>query len=170
VLVQVCVPFHVRFMMASAMRLPFFETFWEWAGIISVSTSGRDLSGVREALKHLASGGVVGIFPEGAIERPPRRLLAFMPGTSLLITKGKAPVLPIAIDGTPYTSTAWGSLFRTSRSRVRIGKPMTFPHGTPSQTIVNALETWFVTTLGWPIEAQTQVTQPSAFSTPRRAE
>lgn len=155
VLVQAVVPFHIRFMMASAMRLPFFETFWDWAGIISVSPSGRDLSGVREALAHLKAGGVVGIFPEGAIERPPRRLRPFMPGTSLLITKGRAPVLPIAIDGTPYTPTAWGSLVRTSRSRVRIGPLMSFPQGTPQQTIVQTLEAWFANTLEWPIEPQT---------------
>ncbi len=156
VLVQASVPFAIRWMMASKMRLPIFEAFWEWAGIISIDTSGRDLGGVREALRHLRQGGVVGIFPEGAIERPPGVLLPFMHGAGMLISKSGATVLPIAIDGTPYAAKAWGSLWRTSRSRLRVGPTVRFPRSTGAAEIATELETWFRNTTGWSMATRTK--------------
>ncbi len=164
VLVQASVPFSIRFMMATKMRLPIFEVFWEWAGIISINTTGRDLGGVREAMRHLRGGGVVGIFPEGAIERPPGVLLPFMHGAGILIGKSGAGVLPVAIDGTPYAAKAWGSLWRRSHSRLRFGPVMRFDRGTPGPEIVARLQTWFEGTLGWPVATQTKSTSEAAFS------
>ena len=158
VLLQASVPFPIRFMMATKMRLPIFEVFWEWAGIISITTSGRDLGGVREALRHLRDGGVVGIFPEGAIERPPQVLVPFMAGTGILIGKSGAKVLPIAITGTPYAAKAWGSLWRRSRSRLRVGPVVEFDRGTPAAAIVVELQAWFEKETGWPVGTRTAPT------------
>jgi len=166
VLVQASVPFPIRFMMATKMRLPIFEVFWEWTEVISITTSGRDLGGLREALRHLQGGGVVGIFPEGSIERPPRVLTPFMAGTGILIGRSGARVLPIAITGTPYAAKAWGSLWRRSRSRLRVGPVVEFEPDTPAAAIVAELQGWFEQETGWPIGTRTV---PASSPTPTRS-
>src|SRR5438128_727908 len=77
----------------------------------------------REAIGHLRAGGVVGIFPEGGIERPPRQVRPFLAGVGLFIKKTKARVLPVVIQGTPVVDPAWASLKHFSHSQVDV-KPM----------------------------------------------
>lgn len=126
VLIQSAAPFEIRWMMAEDMRLPALEGFWQWMRIIFVA---RDLDGdggggdrgesVREAIRHVKDGGVLGLFPEGGIERPERTLLPFMPGLGLIVARTKAPVLAVVVEGTPQVDPAWSSLWRRSRSRIR---------------------------------------------------
>lgn len=120
VLVQAAVPFEIRWMMARDMQPRSLRWLWEFTGVIAVNRGGADLTAARQALRYLAEGGydarggVIGIYPEGGIERPARTVLPFQPGVGLLIHKSGAPVLQVIIDGTPQTPTAWGSLFQRS--------------------------------------------------------
>lgn len=108
-----------RWMMAADMQLSALEPVWRWARIISVARTEGDAASAREALRHLAGGGVLGIFPEGGIERPPRELLPFLPGVGLLIRRSGAAVLPVVIEGTPQVDPAFASFWHTSQPRVR---------------------------------------------------
>ncbi len=119
-LIQAICPFFVRWMMARDMRLPGLELFWQWAEVISVDRAQREIAGAREAIRHLELGGVIGIFPEGMLERPARQIMPFVGGVGLIVHRAKAPVLPIIIEGTPQVDPAWSSLWRTSRSTLRI--------------------------------------------------
>ncbi|HYE03222.1 MAG TPA: lysophospholipid acyltransferase family protein, partial [Phycisphaerales bacterium] len=126
-LVQAAVPFEVRWMMAEDMQVPALRGMWDWLRIIPVhrvqrSTGhprGADARAARLALRHLRDGGVLGVFPEGAIERPAGMLLPFLPGIGFLVRHSRASVLPVVIAGTPQTQTAWGSLLKPSRAVVR---------------------------------------------------
>lgn len=136
VLVQAAVPFEIRWMMARDMMPRLLDPLWDFAGVIPVNRGGADTTAARQALRYLqrgsdridelsapaealGRGGVIGIFPEGGIERPRRTILPFQPGVGLLIHRSQAPVLQVIIDGTPAAATAWGSLTRRSRSRLR---------------------------------------------------
>lgn len=119
VLVQVSCPFEIRWVMALDMRAPRLSFVWDWLAVIFVDRAGRDAAGAREAVRHLRSGGVLGIFPEGRIERPQRQLLPFQAGVGMIIRRSGADALLVSIEGTPTTPTAWGSLWLTSRARVR---------------------------------------------------
>jgi 1-acyl-sn-glycerol-3-phosphate acyltransferase len=66
---------------------------------IPVERSGRDLAATRSALRALADGRAVGIFPEGKIETE-RALLPFQTGVALLAIKTHAPVYPVYLEGT----------------------------------------------------------------------
>ena len=57
-----------------------------------------DLAAYRQALKLLAAGKVVGIFPEGTRSRD-GRLHAGQPGAILLSQRSKAPIVPVGIWG-----------------------------------------------------------------------
>lgn len=118
VLVQAVCPFEVRWVMASDMRHPLGEPMWRWTRTIFVDRTGKDVVGTREAVRHVNDGGVLGIFPEGAIERPPRTLRPFLAGVGLIIRRTGAPVLPVVIEGTPQGPHAWSSLWQRSHSRV----------------------------------------------------
>lgn len=120
VLVQAAVPFEVKWMMGRDMMPAALADLWAFTGVIPVNRNGADTTAARTAMRHLADGGVIGIYPEGGIERPPRTILPFQPGVGLLIKRSGAPVLQVIIDGTPNTPTAWGSLFRRSPRAARL--------------------------------------------------
>ena len=149
VLVQACCPFEIRWVMAEDMRLPAFESFWRWAGIIFVDRRANSAPALREAMRHLEEGGVIGIFPEGGIERPARTVLPFMRGIGLLIARTRAPVLPVVIEGTPQVNPAWSSLWKPSRSRVRFLAPERFD-GCSAAEVATALRQRFIDATGWP--------------------
>ena len=159
ILVQAACPFEIRWMMARDMMLPGLDGLWKWFDVIGVDRQSPrgDPSSAREALRHLQSGGVLGIFPEGAIERPARRLLPFMPGIGLLVKKSRARVLPMVIDGTPESQAAWGSLWRPSRSRIR-ALAITSYEGTTlsAEQIAADLQRRYAECTGWPLEPDAQ--------------
>lgn len=166
VLVQAALPFEVRWMMARDMMLPALDAWWRWIGVIPVERAGDGLAGsdptaAREALRQLQAGAVVGVFPEGGIERPPRTLRPFMPGVGLLVKRAKAGVLPVIIEGTPVTDSAWGSLLRTSRSRVTILPVAAPPEGKcRAEDITRRLFDLYAATTGWPAPSAEQARDP----------
>jgi 1-acyl-sn-glycerol-3-phosphate acyltransferase len=151
VLVQSAFRFEVRWVMANDMQLSKFDWFWQWGRVISVDRGGGDVAGTREAIRHLQAGGVLGIFPEGGIERPPRQIRPFLAGVGLLIKKTKARVLPLIIDGTPTVDPAWASLKHSSHSRVTI-KPMLdySKSGMKAADIADDLRRRYLEWTGWP--------------------
>ena len=118
ILITAAGDFQIRWVMAQDMRLPALAWLWRWQRVIFVSRSGQDRGAVREALAHLEGGGVLGIFPEGGLERPPRQIRRFRRGVGLLIHRSRAPVLPVVIEGTPQIDPAWASLWRRGRARI----------------------------------------------------
>ncbi|MCW5768398.1 MAG: 1-acyl-sn-glycerol-3-phosphate acyltransferase [Phycisphaeraceae bacterium] len=155
VLIQVVCPFEIRWIMAMDMRLPSFEWFWTWARIISIPR-GNELPATREAIRHVREGddghgGVLGIFPEGAIERPERQILPFLRGVGLIIKKSEAIVLPVIIEGTPQVDPAWASLWRPSSSKLTFKQPLDYRgSGLSAEEISADLRRRFVEWTGWP--------------------
>jgi 1-acyl-sn-glycerol-3-phosphate acyltransferase len=150
-LVQAVVPFEVRWVMSSDMRHPALEWLWRFANVIYVNPHGGEVSGAREAIKHVREGGVLGIFPEGGIERPHRRILPFAPGVGFLIRRTGAPVLPVIVDGTPEVDKAWQSIPRRSRARVTF-KPL-IDYGASALSaaqIADDLRNRYLEWTGWP--------------------
>jgi 1-acyl-sn-glycerol-3-phosphate acyltransferase len=154
VLVQAVLPFEVRWIMAGDMAIAPLRRLWTYLHIITVERNGRDLRGLREAMRHLADQGAVGLFAEGHIERPPRHLHAFQPGVGLIIAKSGATVLPIVIEGTPQVDPPWASLFRLSRSTIRILPPIEAAElrtgNASAKQIAERLERRFAEATGWP--------------------
>lgn len=152
--IQASCPFFIRWLMAQRMMLPRYQWVWEWAGIIPVSGSGRELSSARNAMRALEGGDVIGIFPEGGIERPACTLLPFIAGVGLIIAKTKAPVLPVIVRGAPDTPTAWGSLFRFSRTRVTFKERICYAKsGLRAEEIAKDLERRYSEWTGWAVAA-----------------
>lgn len=149
ILIQSVCPFEIRWIMASDMREPALEWFWRWKRVIFVNRTESQGLGLREAIAHLRAGGVIGLFPEGGIERPPRQILPFYPGTGLLVRKTGARVLPVLIEGTPQVDPAWASLWKSSTSHLSFG-PLMSLDDRPAGDISTALRQHFLDWSGWP--------------------
>lgn len=150
VLVQTACPFFIRWLMAQDMRASVLEWYWKFWDIIFVDRARRDSGGLRTALRHLKAGGVIGIFPEGALERPPRQLLPFQPGAGLLIKKSGARVLTITVEDTPQFDPAWASLWHFSRSRIHFREIIDYSTSDLSADgIAQDLRRRFGAYLGW---------------------
>jgi len=165
ILVQAACPFFIRWVMAQDMREARLEWFWRWWEVIFVDRATRDSSGMRVALRHLASGGVIGIFPEGALERPPRQVLPFMPGIGMLVRKSGARVLTVTIEGTPQVDPAWSSLWRASRSVVHFREVVDYADSPLSSAeIAEDLRRRFLNYTGWAANEHAPALEPEAGS------
>lgn len=152
ILLQAAVPYEVRWVMALDMRLPILGPLWEFGRVIFVDRNSRDGTGVREAIRHLAHGGVLGLFPEGQIERPRETLLPFQHGVGMMIRRTGAIVVPVVIAGTPDGDPAWASLWKRSRSTVRFLPPVDYSAATlKADQISTDLRRRFQEATGWPI-------------------
>ena len=160
VLIQAACPFYVRWLMAQDMRASVLEWFWTWGDVIFADRERRDSGGLRTALRHLKHGGGIGIFPEGALERPARQLLPFQPGAGLLIKKSGARVLTVTIEDTPQYDPAWASLWHMSRSRIHFREVIDYTQTDLDPAgIADDLRHRFVNYLGW----ATNETEPAAY-------
>lgn len=154
-LIQAACGFEVRWVMAEDMRLPWLDEFWLWAGVIFVDRANPSTAPVRSAMAHLRGGGVLGLFPEAHIERPPRTLLPFHAGVGALVRQTGARVLPVVIEGTPTSPrSAWGSLFTPSRARLRFFPPIDYGGaGLSPAEIAEDLRSRYAAWTGWPLAA-----------------
>jgi 1-acyl-sn-glycerol-3-phosphate acyltransferase len=157
VLVQAVCNFEPRWIMAEDMRHPAAQPLWDYGRIIFIDREKGDLGATREAIRHVRSGGVLGIFPEGRIERPPRTLLPFQQGVGFIIKRSNAPVLPVVIEGTPTGPTAWSSLYTPSRASITFHPPIDYSKTDLSaEEIVEDLQQRYQEWTGWPMRASAQ--------------
>lgn len=149
-LVQSICPFEITWTMAEDMRLPWAEPMWQWAGILFVDRKAGSHMAARAAMRRLEAGGVLGIFPEGKIERPHRHILPFLHGVGMLAKRMQAPVLPIIIEGAPDTETAWQSLWTPSRARIRVMPMIHYDRKLSPGDIAEDLRKRYLRWTGWP--------------------
>lgn len=149
VLAVAACPFEIRWVMASDMRHPSAEGFWQWARVIFVDRKKRDATGTREAMKHVSGGGVLGIFPEGGIEVPAQRIMPFQAGVGLIIRKTGAPVLPIVITGIEHSATVAASFWKRGRAVLEFKPIMQFGQELSAAEIAADLEQKYMEWTGW---------------------
>lgn len=75
------------------------------------------------ALKHLRSGGVFGIYPEGTRSRD-GRLYRFRSGVAWLALHAQCPVVPVALGGTAALMPVGARLPRVKKFTVEFGEPI----------------------------------------------
>lgn len=110
----------VRFMAKRELfSYPIFGTLLKWLGAFPVDRGKADVGAIREGLKVLDTGEILGIFPEGTRQRDRTRLGVPHPGAALLALKADAPIVPVAIR----TSQS-----EKKRVRVVFGEPFKLEH------------------------------------------
>ena len=94
-----------------------------WLEVIPVERQGDDRQALRQALKRIQSGRMVGVFPEGGIRDGERSILSganVREGAFLLASRSGGPVVPVVILGSERLDN-WRNWLPWRRSKVYIG-------------------------------------------------
>lgn len=156
-LIQAACRFEIRWMMAQNMMIPQLDWLWRRHRIIPVARDGRDSGPAREAIRHVRAGGVVGIFPEGAIVEPPDQIRPFHNGVGLIISRSRAPVLLVWVSGTPEEKDMLRALASPSRSHVVFVDLLDFSSERDPEAITQTLRLRLAEASGWPINDETLI-------------
>ena len=117
-------PRPIRFLISrSVFETPSLRWFYSGMRAIPVERGAREGSWLRAALRALARGEAVGVFPEGeglAIDGSEREP---MPGAMLIGALSGAPFVPVAISGTFASWPPGRGLPGPGRVAVRFGEP-----------------------------------------------
>lgn len=70
-----------------------------WLGVIPVDRSIHDKSVIPTSIKYLNKEAILGIFPEGTINRTNDIIMPFKKGAVIMAIQAKAPIVPFAING-----------------------------------------------------------------------
>jgi 1-acyl-sn-glycerol-3-phosphate acyltransferase len=101
---------------------PAFGWFLRACEVIPVGRGGVDTAATKAALRIVADGGLVGMFPEGRINMTRGLLLPCRPGAALVAIKARVPIIPVYISGSPYDRTPWSPFFMRAKVTVRFGR------------------------------------------------
>ncbi len=137
-LIQSICPRLITWMMAKEyMEIFGLRWVFKQVGIIPVQRSGRDLSSTRAAMRALAKGGLLGVFPEGRIETS-RELLPFQTGVAMMAIKMRVPVFPVYVDGTQRGREIAEAVLRPCVASIAFGPEVAFERDSTSRQALEA--------------------------------
>lgn len=87
---------------------------------IPASRNGRDIGPAKEALSKLKNGDLVGVFPEGRLNKG-TGLLPFDEGAAWLALRANVPVYPVFLHNTPRGKNMVEPFYTPTRVRVAYG-------------------------------------------------
>ena len=109
----------------SLFRNRLFAKLLTSVNAFAVSEIGVGLDAIKESLKKLSEGKVIGLFPEGARSKD-GRLQAAKWGIGFLALKSKIPVIPARIIGTDQALPIGAKFIRLKRISLYFGRPLKF--------------------------------------------
>ncbi|WP_417391598.1 lysophospholipid acyltransferase family protein [Gimesia sp.] len=90
---------------------------------IPVDRNGQDVVPVREALRRLKEGGLIGVFPEGGIQES-RPISHANSGIAFLALRSRAPVYPVYINNTPRGKNMIEPFYSRADTSLVYGEPI----------------------------------------------
>lgn len=129
---MIACPRPIRFMAKQELfrTLP-ARLFLRGEGAFPIRRGHPDRVALREALRLLERGEVVGMFPEGTRSRT-KELRPGQAGAVALAVQAGACLLPVGLSGTEQVQAVW-DLLRRPRVRVVFGRPYQPELATPSE-------------------------------------
>ena len=114
----------IRFLMAREFYdLPLLNRIFKLYGCIPISRGRFEVAPIRAMLHALAQGDVIGIFPEGGIDR--HRKEEGYEGIGFVALKSGTPVVPVSIAwDRPRPSNLLRAMVTPARATVRYGAPL----------------------------------------------
>jgi len=95
--------------------------------VIPTNRGGVDSKAIKTAIRFCSEGRIVGMFPEGRINRTQQPLLTIRPGAAMVANRANVPLVPIWIEGAPVGPEVWSAIFMPARVRIRVGEPIPAP-------------------------------------------
>jgi len=114
----------VRFLARDTLfRKPVLRWYLPALGVVPLDRQRGDVGALRQAIRLLQDGAVVGLFPEGT-RTADGRLQAPKGGIGFLIAKAGVPVVPAYVDGTFRAWPRHGRGIKPVKITVRYGPPI----------------------------------------------
>jgi len=113
----------VRWLMLTSYQFRIVWFIWKAVKPIALDLSGSDLSKFKQIVQVLKEGEIVGIFPEGSLQRTERTLKPLQPGIAMIALRSDAWIVPVWIDGTSRKQHMLWHFFYPSRCMISYGKP-----------------------------------------------
>lgn len=92
--------------------------------VIPTNRSGMDTAATKTALRITQAGRLVGMFPEGRINKSSAPLLPLRSGAALVACRSQVPLIPLWIEGSPLGKAIWSPLLMPARVRITFGEPI----------------------------------------------
>lgn len=93
--------YHIRFLgKKELMKSPLIRWFFKWLDMIPVDRHNTDMAAIRACMKVLASGEMLGVFPEGTRHKE-GVMEDLESGIALIALRSKAPLLPVYLTDKP---------------------------------------------------------------------
>ena len=147
-------PLRIRWLMSRAMMVPALGFLWSRLGILPIDFDSKDRKAFTDSVKILERGGVLGIFPEGRIARPPEVIQPFLPGVGLMVAKTRATVVLIHSHGIRPGRTTFGVLIKPWRARVEVVDVVDYSDTSLKAKAITAdLRQRLQEASGWPLES-----------------
>lgn len=92
-------------------------------GAVPLARDRPPLGAMKTSIRHLRSGGAIGVFPEGAVTSEWGIAEPHTAAASLSLRTG-VPLIPVAVSGTETAYGLGATRLRRSRVRVKVGPPI----------------------------------------------
>ena len=129
----VFVSLHTRALIHWMTRIEFYQTSWARRMLdahlaFPVNRQGPCIGTIRRALRLLAAGGVIGLFPEGGVVGGAQAAIrggSIKLGACLIAQHSRAPIIPVVIAGTHLLNAVPPWLpFRRAQLWMSVGEPI----------------------------------------------
>ena len=102
-----------------------WKLFFDLNGCIAIKPGSTGPSTLKQVIRILKKGGIVGIFPEGKITYD-GKLLEFDPGAIYLASRENVPIIPVAICGSYAALPRQRKVPKPTKIKIIVGKPRYF--------------------------------------------
>src|SRR5690606_18754874 len=119
IVMQCALPRIVRYVMLQSFRMRILEPLFKRNRPIFLSRDAKDTGNIRQIVKVLTEEqALVGLYPEGGLQRDHRNLQPFQPGIGMIAKRSGAVIVPTWIEGTPMTRNMIWHFLKPSRTTV----------------------------------------------------
>ncbi len=116
---------HIRFIARETLFKHWLADWWaDGVGVVRIDRDRGDVAALKAALKILARGGVVCVFPEGTRSLD-GNLRKPQGGIGFLMAKANVPILPAYVDGTFEAYPKGAHFIKPRKVSVTYGEPIT---------------------------------------------
>ena len=124
-LIQAGVRRPIRWVMVRKNFYRALNPLWRAIAPIVLDPGKQPIKQLKTVLEALTASQIVGIFPEGGLQRDHRMLQPMQSGVGMMAVRSGARIVPVWVTGTPMHKRMWAHFLKPSRSRVYFGQAYT---------------------------------------------
>lgn len=129
----------IRWLMLTQYQIKPLGFLWRAIEPIALDRDSGDINKIRQIVDVLKEGELVGIYPEGGLQRSKRELKPMEPGIGMIAKRSGAVIVPAWVEGPAISDSMLAHILKPSRSTVIFGEPYTPDTGMNAKQITDDL-------------------------------